>query len=312
MHAQSTGRLNVDETPHRLLGDSAGPQQQRAGPSGQLSGGKQSTGEQQPKLGTVGQGAALAGPARSRQRRSAFKFPSGTAAPAEADAGTAEEHAGDDDDDDDDPDASGEEAVAADGSDGSEDTSEAVEALSAGQHCHRWTFAFAPTVGPNSRALNFATLGRIAGCGVNGNALKIAHIVTIALCMSAAAQRIVEERYQSTKDSGSSYLCAGDGADADQAVDAFEGDLGAAIRSLEEAVTDERVFLRPSADVSAAARAAAKALFDHTGTLSAAAAAGELYVEGFDAEQIWGQLELQVKHRAAQSAFARRGLLECL
>ena len=92
---------------------------------------------------------------------------------------------------------------------------------------------------------------------------------------------------------------AGDGLSAglgsDQAVDAFQGELGAAVRSLEDAVADERVFLRPSADVSAAARAAAKALFDHIDSLSAAAAAaGELYVEGFDAEQIWGQLELQV------------------
>ena len=85
-----------------------------------------------------------------------------------------------------------------------------------------------------------------------------------------------------------------DGPSSTEPVDAFHGELRAAVRSLEDAVTDERVFLRPSAHVSAVARAAAKALFDHTGSLSAAAAAGELYVEGFDAEQIWGQLELQV------------------
>ncbi len=85
-------------------------------------------------------------------------------------------------------------------------------------------------------------------------------------------------------------------------MDAFQGDLGAAVRSLEAAVADERVFLRPSAGVSGAARAAAKALFDHTGSLSAAEVAGELYVEGFDAEQIWGQLELQVQ--PASSAFS--------
>jgi len=97
-------------------------------------------------------------------------------------------------------------------------------------------------------------------------------------------------------DHRTSHCVVGDGSDGGEAADAFQGDLGAAVRSLEAAVADERVFLRASAGVSAAARAAAKALFDHTGSLSApAAGAGELYVEGFDAEQIWGQLELQVR-----------------
>ena len=91
----------------------------------------------------------------------------------------------------------------------------------------------------------------------------------------------------------------GQDSTAQQELTAFDGDLGAALQSLEDAVADERVFLRPSARVSALARAAAKALFHHTGSVSAAAA-GELYVDGFDAEQIWGQLELQVGNNASE------------
>ena len=100
------------------------------------------------------------------------------------------------------------------------------------------------------------------------------------------------------------HAVAGDGEQgqggAAQELDAFDGEVGAALRSLEAAVADERVFLRPSAGVSALARAAAKALFDHTGAASATAA-GELYVDGFDAEQIWGQLELQVGRNLLRS-----------
>lgn len=50
--------------------------------------------------------------------------------------------------------------------------------------------------------------------------------------------------------------------------------------------------------------AASQALFDHMtesapGGVAAAAAAAlaELHVEGFDAEQIWGQLDMQVRFR---------------
>lgn len=98
-------------------------------------------------------------------------------------------------------------------------------------------------------------------------------------------------------------------------LDAFPPGAAAAVEAFASAVeSDPAAFLQPTAELAELAKGAAKALYDYQaafeadtssskGGKSAAAASGalpELYIQGFDAEQIWLQLEL-----AAGPAFKR-------
>ena len=101
-----------------------------------------------------------------------------------------------------------------------------------------------------------------------------------------------------------------DGMRDGTAADAFPRSTAAAIEAFAAAVeSDPAAFLQPTAELAALAKAAAKALYEYQATLEgtlkssngAAASDGghaavlpELYVDGFDAEQIWLQLELAV------------------
>jgi U3 small nucleolar RNA-associated protein MPP10 len=91
------------------------------------------------------------------------------------------------------------------------------------------------------------------------------------------------------------------------AVEAFAPSTVAAIEDFESALeSDPAAFLQPTAELVTLAKAATKALYDHKAVLDAVsggviaiskqssgiAALSELYVDGFDAEQIWLQLEL--------------------
>lgn len=91
------------------------------------------------------------------------------------------------------------------------------------------------------------------------------------------------------------------------ALDAFSGGTAAAVEAFAAAVeSDPGAFLQPAPELASLAKSAAKALYDYQAAVdSGAAAAGggaaaaaspgalpELYIEGFDAEQIWLQLEL--------------------
>ncbi|KAL0024355.1 hypothetical protein WJX79_002946 [Trebouxia sp. C0005] len=88
-------------------------------------------------------------------------------------------------------------------------------------------------------------------------------------------------------------------------LDSFDQDIAEPLEAFNEAVTSTTAFLQPSEQLSLLARAAAKALYDYTSgsaiahlpgdRLKAATASGvltELHVEGFDAEQIWLQLDM--------------------
>ncbi|PRW59087.1 U3 small nucleolar ribonucleo MPP10-like isoform X1 [Chlorella sorokiniana] len=106
-----------------------------------------------------------------------------------------------------------------------------------------------------------------------------------------------------------------DGEDAEEdtaaALDAFSDGTAAAVEAFAAAVeSDPGAFLQPAPELASLAKSAAKALYDYqaavdssaaaaggAGAAAAAAAAGpgalpELYIDGFDAEQIWLQLEL--------------------
>ncbi len=99
-----------------------------------------------------------------------------------------------------------------------------------------------------------------------------------------------------------------DEEDAAAELDAFEAGTAAAVEAFADAVeSDPGAFLQPAPELASLAKSAAKALYDYqaavdssaaaAGSKAAAAAAGpgalpELYIEGFDAEQIWLQLEL--------------------
>lgn len=88
------------------------------------------------------------------------------------------------------------------------------------------------------------------------------------------------------------------------ALDAFPPTTTAALDAFAAAIeADPAVFLQPTAELAELAKGAAKALYDyqaglHDSSGGAAGAAGpaavlpELYIAGFDAEQIWLQLEL--------------------
>lgn len=88
------------------------------------------------------------------------------------------------------------------------------------------------------------------------------------------------------------------------ALDAFPAATGAAVEAFAAAVeADPAAFLQPSAQLAALAKSATKALYDYQAVVDAEAGGSgkrgaaasqlpELYVEGFDAEQIWLQLEL--------------------
>ncbi|KAL3145791.1 hypothetical protein ABBQ38_015168 [Trebouxia sp. C0009 RCD-2024] len=88
-------------------------------------------------------------------------------------------------------------------------------------------------------------------------------------------------------------------------LDSFDEDLAQPIEALNAAVNSATAFLQPSEQLSAVARAAARALYSYATSTSAAnapadrpaAAASlamlpELHVEGFDAEQVWLQLDM--------------------
>ncbi|KAL3156038.1 hypothetical protein ABBQ32_013026 [Trebouxia sp. C0010 RCD-2024] len=88
-------------------------------------------------------------------------------------------------------------------------------------------------------------------------------------------------------------------------LDSFYEDLAQPVEALNAAVNSATAFLQPSEQLSALARAAARALFSYATSTSAAnapadrpAAAAtlamlpELHVEGFDAEQVWLQLDM--------------------
>ena len=86
-------------------------------------------------------------------------------------------------------------------------------------------------------------------------------------------------------------------------LDAFPAGTAAAVEAFAAAVeADPAALLQPVPELAALAKSAAKALYDYQAALdsSSAAAPGpagpavlpELYIEGFDAEQIWLQLEL--------------------
>ncbi|EFN57436.1 hypothetical protein CHLNCDRAFT_142905 [Chlorella variabilis] len=101
-----------------------------------------------------------------------------------------------------------------------------------------------------------------------------------------------------------------DGMRDGTAADAFPRSTAAAIEAFAAAVeSDPAAFLQPTAELAALAKAAAKALYEYQATLEGtlkssngaaasdsghAAVLPELYVDGFDAEQIWLQLELAV------------------
>jgi U3 small nucleolar RNA-associated protein MPP10 len=78
--------------------------------------------------------------------------------------------------------------------------------------------------------------------------------------------------------------------------------LSSAVAALGEGSLEPMAFLAPSADLASTVRSAAKDLFDFTashlrlsndGILDGKMALPELHSEGFDAEQIWLQLEMQ-------------------
>ncbi|KAK9823286.1 hypothetical protein WJX72_001624 [[Myrmecia] bisecta] len=86
------------------------------------------------------------------------------------------------------------------------------------------------------------------------------------------------------------------------ALDAFAPDTAVALAAFGTAASAPTAFVQPSAEVSGLARLAAKALYDYAAAYApaasssqaaAASALPELHVDGFDAEQIWLQLELQ-------------------
>lgn len=97
-----------------------------------------------------------------------------------------------------------------------------------------------------------------------------------------------------------------DEEDPAAALDAFSAGTAAAVEAFAVAVeSDPGAFLQPAPELASLAKSAAKALYDYqaavdssaaaAGTAAAAAGPGalpELYIEGFDAEQIWLQMEL--------------------
>ncbi len=122
--AQSSGRLNVEKTPHRVITDSVGLQH------GSTVLSQDPTQPEQPGEKDITTQPAAS--ARQRSRRSTFKFPATPAAaavaisgvPSNADAAQTAAHLGTAND--------AEAEIAADGSQGSEDTSEAAAGLGAG------------------------------------------------------------------------------------------------------------------------------------------------------------------------------------
>ncbi len=87
------------------------------------------------------------------------------------------------------------------------------------------------------------------------------------------------------------------------ALDAFPPATTAAVDAFAAMIeADPAAFLQPTAELAELAKGAAKALYDYQaglhagssgdGTAGPAAVLPELYIEGFDAEQIWLQLEL--------------------
>ena len=100
-----------------------------------------------------------------------------------------------------------------------------------------------------------------------------------------------------------------EGEEGDDALDAFAPATAAAVEAFAAAVeSDPAALLAPTPELAGLAKAAAKALYDYQAQLEGSGGAGgggstgggggtasalpELYVEGFDAEQIWLQLEL--------------------
>lgn len=106
-------------------------------------------------------------------------------------------------------------------------------------------------------------------------------------------------------DSASASGSESDEQDTGPPLDSFEEDLAQPIKALNAAVSSATAFLQPSEELSTLARAAARALYSYATSSSAAnthadrptAAASlamlpELHVEGFDAEQVWLQLDM--------------------
>ncbi|BDA50529.1 probable U3 small nucleolar ribonucleoprotein protein MPP10 at C-terminar half [Coccomyxa sp. Obi] len=120
---------------------------------------------------------------------------------------------------------------------------------------------------------------------------------------AAAEQVDVENGADTDGSAGSDTDDDDDDDDGDDAeLDVFEEGTREAVDSFEAAVAEPAAFLQPSAEISHLARRAAKALYDLAAAEAAAASTGkgatgaagpQLYVEGFDAEQIWLQLEMQ-------------------
>lgn len=90
-----------------------------------------------------------------------------------------------------------------------------------------------------------------------------------------------------------------DGKEMEAALDVFGPEAASQLNALTEAVQDPGALLQPSSNIAELARSAAKLLFDYgagaaqpSGQSGAAATAvlPELYVEGFDPEQIWLQV----------------------
>lgn len=88
-------------------------------------------------------------------------------------------------------------------------------------------------------------------------------------------------------------------------LDSFDKDTAEPLEAFNDAVTSTTAFLQPCEQLSSLARSAAKALYDYTSTAATAHLTGdksiaaatpgaltELHVDGFDAEQIWLQLDM--------------------
>jgi U3 small nucleolar RNA-associated protein MPP10 len=115
-----------------------------------------------------------------------------------------------------------------------------------------------------------------------------------------------DEDEEQPSGSGSSGSEGGDkegdeGEEEAAPLDAFPSSTAAAVEAFAAAVeADPAAFLQPTAELAGLAKAAAKALYDYQATCQGGASSSggsavalpELYIDGFDAEQIWLQLEL--------------------
>ena len=114
-----------------------------------------------------------------------------------------------------------------------------------------------------------------------------------------------EDEEQPSGDGGSSGSEGGEEEEWEEEappLDAFPSSTAAAVEAFAAAVeADPAAFLQPTAELAGLAKAAAKAMYDYQATCQggaassgggSAAALPELYIDGFDAEQIWLQLEL--------------------